>query len=233
LLIDKGQIFVADDAPQVNWRRLTAPAISEESAKGASPTRVVLTYAPADAKPIHFFLRAASGNDLAGPFSLATDAPPGVHCRFVGRIHWGQDPWLVQLGQGTWQGQPAERVTSVPSAARHTHSSVASLSSPGFVSAPRDPNVFQMAAGAVSDLNSDTVYDPTSDRALVFQGPHVTLEPSQHEDQSDYWVEAQLHPGDEATKFPLSIPGRWFGERLAYRPAAFPRLLFFECRWEG
>jgi hypothetical protein len=113
-----------------------------------------LTFTPSIGKPIKFFLRASSGNALVGPISLATDASQGILCRFLGTIHWGTDPWLVQLGETVSEGRAAERLSSIPEAAQGTTGSMVSDSSPGFVSKPKNAQLFQVAAGVVEDHNS-------------------------------------------------------------------------------
>jgi hypothetical protein len=228
LLLEDGQIFRASQGVPPVWERVQKFEVSQQG--DVDSGTVVLTYTPPIGAPVHFFMKAGTGNALAGPLSLATDSPGDISWRFVARVRWGTDPWLVQLGQTSWDAEPAERLSSLPTAARPTWGSMVSASSPGFVSQPNNPQFFQVASGAVDDRNSDTLYDQATDRALIFHGRHVELTPLQRENQSEYRVTAELHPGDQATQVPLAIAGRWFAERLDYQflekaPVPLPRIM--------
>ena len=123
--------------------------------------------------------------------NLLGDPPEGKTLWFVARVVWGQDLWLVDLGD--W---PQGRLTSM--GMELTQSSAVRETPPGFTSAPPNPRIFQVASGAVTNFNLNTLYDQARDRALIFRGPHVELLPARRDTSSTYFVNARLGGGEEA-----------------------------------
>ena len=124
---------------------------------------------------------------------MVGDAPEGKTLWFIARINWGRDPWLVDLGD--W---PQGRLASIST--ELTQSSAVRETPPGFTFAPRNPRIFQTAAGAVTNSNLNTLYDQARDRALVFRGPQVDLLPERHDTRSTYFVTARLGGGAESMR---------------------------------
>jgi hypothetical protein len=136
-------------------------------------------------KPVRFLVQGWN-------ISLLGDPPQAKALWFTAKVIWGQDPWLVDLGD--WpQGRASRR-------AKLTQSSMVSLTPPGFTSAPRNPRIFQVASGAVSNLNFNAIYDQARDRTIIFSGPHVELAPERYEDRSAYTIKARLRSGDGLTQ---------------------------------
>ena len=152
--------------------------------------RVELDCDPGDpqGKPVRFAIRGTS-------FSLVSDPQPGFTYWFIARIDAGEAPWLVDLGD--W---PQGRVTNLPQLMR---ASMVQNTPPGFTSAPRNVQIFQIASGAVSNRNCTALYDQPRDRALIARGPHVELVPEHHEVSSSYWVKARVGVDDASKPGPF------------------------------
>jgi len=207
-IIEAGQFFISRDSGNQPRERLTIVAAHRVEIPNERPLMPVplppmeRNYAvefearssnPGD-QPIHFEIPGSSFlPQLELKINVVGDPPEGRTLWFVAKINWGGDPWLVDLGD--W---PQGRLASM--SMELTQSSAVRETPPGFTSAPRNPRIFQTAAGAVTNSNLNTLYDQSRDRALVFRGPHVDLLPERHDASSTYFVSARLGGGAESTR---------------------------------
>jgi hypothetical protein len=67
VLLEEGELFVAQSSAQPLWERVSRFKVTvlERGSVGA----VVLTHTPPNGKAVSLFIRASSGNALAGPLS--------------------------------------------------------------------------------------------------------------------------------------------------------------------